>query len=88
MKKFHEYRLEESTPGSMDRFLDKAIILEPGEYVCRDVQCPLCNGEKHVPARSSGDGRMSYITICPRCNGTGVVPMAVKPEEANPERVG
>lgn len=45
------------------------VGLDPGEYVCRDVRCPLCDGRQcHLFIEEFANGP------CPVCNGTGVVP--------------
>jgi hypothetical protein len=69
MKKIyiHNAIMEES---EIDGFEGEAIILDPGEAVCREVVCPRCEGEK-------GDPVLTGWT-CWMCNGTGKVYVRVE----------
>lgn len=53
-------------------------IIDPGEYVCRDVECVKCTGTGiHDENEYRGPNYLSMFVDCPRCNGTGVVPERV-----------
>lgn len=50
-------------------------VLDPGEYVCRDVECPDC--DSGLVTEFYERGGYNVQNDCPRCDGTGVVPERV-----------
>lgn len=82
MKRWKDFTGSQTELTAM--FMREAVILDPGEYVCRDVECPSCKGKGFTTRtyqewnfNRTKQNEIVFNDHCERCGGTGVVPERV-----------
>ena len=51
----------------------EGVVLDPGEFVCVEVDCPNCLGNGEYPFQMKGPNYEPIMIPCGRCDQTGKI---------------